>query len=93
MLQPLIASTDIPSVDTRQEIVDTIVGGIDKHSTGGDEGMEAAAKAIKESLDKQYGLTWQVVIGKAYGFDITSLEDNVMHCYYQGNIGVLAFKT
>jgi dynein light chain 4, axonemal len=92
--QPLVAFSDIAG-DARQEVIDTIVGGIDKHCQGeaGDAGMETAARAIKESLDKQYGLSWQVVIGKGFSFDVTSLEHNYMHCYYQGKLGVLAFKT
>ena len=93
MQQPVVAYSDIQG-DMRQEIIDTIVSSIDRFCQGNNSGgMEAASKSIKESLDKQYGLTWQVVMGKGFSFDVTSLEWNYMHCYYQGDIGVLVFKT
>jgi dynein light chain 4 len=88
MQQPVIAFSDIEG-DMRQEVMDTIVSGVDKFGTD----LESAAKSIKETLDKQYGLTWQIVIGKGFAFDIVSLEWNCMHCYYQGDVGILAFKT
>ena len=91
--QAVIVSSDILSGDARQEIIDTIIGGIDKFCSTDRGNMEEAAKWIKESLDKHFGLTWQVIIGNAFGFDITSLENNLLHCYYQGDIGVLVYKT
>ena len=91
--QPLVASSDIEG-DMRQEIIDTIVGAIDRFCQGNNSGgSETAAKSIKENLDKQYGSSWQIIIGKGFAFDITSLESCYMHCYYQGDTGVLAFKT
>ena len=82
---------DIPSTgDMRGEVLDIIIGGIDKHAFN----LEIASRVIKENLDKQFGLTWQVIIGKGgFSFDITSLEHTMMHCYYQGEIGILAYKS
>jgi dynein light chain 4 len=92
MQQPIVASSDIEG-DKRQEIVDIIVSGIDRClSQGSHTGLEAAAKIIKDTLDKQYGLAWIVVLGKGFAFNVTSLADNYMHCYYQGDLGILAFK-
>jgi dynein light chain 4 len=92
MQQPVVAYSDIEG-DMRQEVIDTIVGALDRYCQSSNQGIEPAAKSIKECLDKQYGLTWHVIIGKGFSFDVTSLEYNYMHCYYQGEIGVLAFKT
>ncbi len=86
--QPIVASTDIVG-DRSGEIVDLIVAGIDKNGAN----LEAAAKSIKDTLDKQYGLTWQVIIGHGFGFDVTCLQNTLMHCYYQGEIGVLVYKS
>lgn len=86
--QPVVASSDIVG-DMRNEIVDLIVAGVDKNGTN----LELAAKSIKETLDKQYGLLWQVVIGHGFGFDVTCLEHTMLHCYYQGEIGILVYKS
>ena len=88
MQAPVVVSTDLLG-DTRTEVVDIVIGGIDKHSSN----LELAAKNIKEALDKQYGLTWQVVIGKGFSFDITCLDNTMMHCYYQGDLGILVYKS
>lgn len=88
MHAPLVVESDIYG-DMRGEVVDIIIGGVDKYPSN----LELASKIIKETLDKQYGQTWQVVIGKGFSFDITSLASNMSHCYYQGDLGILAFKT
>ena len=88
MQQALVADSDIVG-DMRTEVVDIIVTCIDKNSTN----FETSAKIIKETLDKQFGQSWQVVIGKAFSFDITSLDNTMIHCYYQGEISVLAYKS
>ena len=88
MQVPLVSKCDI-SPEQSNEVLDTVIGNIDKF--GGD--LEMAAKHTKESLDKHYGMTWQVIIGKGYSFDVTALECNLLHCYYQGELGILVFKT
>jgi dynein light chain 4 len=88
MQAPMVHSSDILG-DMKGEVVDIIVGGVDKYSTN----MEMAAKQIKEALDKQFGTTWQVIIGKGFSFDITSLDNTYMHCFYQGDLAILAYKS
>jgi dynein light chain 4 len=88
MQAPLIVRSDIPD-DRRNEVVDIIVAGIDKHNSN----LESAAKLIKETLDKQYGLTWQVIIGRGFCSDVTALGGNMVHLYYQGELGILAYKS
>jgi dynein light chain 4 len=85
---PLVITSDIPG-DIRTEVLDLIVGCIDKHGSN----LELAAKNAKEALDKHYGLTWQVIIGRGYSFDITALGGNMMHFFYQGDLGILAYKS
>ena len=88
MLSPLLVESDM-STDMKGEVMDILIAGVDKLPSN----LESASKWIKESLDKQYGQSWQVVIGKGFSFDITSLASNMCHCYYQGELGILAFKT
>jgi len=63
MQRPLIKHTDMNS-EMASEVVDFIVGGIDKFSGVEGVNMEAASKLIKETLDKQYGMQWHVSMGK-----------------------------
>jgi dynein light chain 4, axonemal len=86
--QPVIAMSDIPG-DMRTEVLDLVVAGMDKYGSN----LEVAARSIKDTLDKQYGVSWQVIMGQGFGFDITSLESSVLHCYYQGEVGVLVYKS
>lgn len=88
MQAPVVATTDLVG-DMKTEVIDMIISGIDKHSTN----LETASKVIKESLDKQFGLTWQVVIGRGFSFDITSLQKTMMHCFYQGELAILVYKS
>ena len=88
MQAPVVATTDLAG-DMKTEVVDLIISGIDKYSNN----LEMAAKVIKESLDKQFGITWQVVIGRGFAFDITSLQKTMLHCYYQGEIAILVYKS
>lgn len=85
---PLVASSDIAG-DRRTEILDLVIGGIDKHSTD----LELAARTIKSILDKQFGQTWHVIIGHGFSFDVTALNNNMLHCYYQGTLGILVYKS
>ena len=85
---PLVVKSDLPAEQTN-EVIDVIVGNIDKLGSN----YEMAVKLSKEALDKQYGLTWQVIIGRSFAFDITALEQNMLHFYYQGDLAILAYKT
>lgn len=88
MHAPLLVESDMIG-DMKSEVMDILIGGIDKCPTN----LESASKIIKEALDKQYGQAWQVVIGKGFSYDVTALTGNMTHCFYQGDLGILAFKT
>ena len=53
--------------------------------------LQAAAKVIKEAMDKKYGPQWHCAIGEGFGFDITYQQPNMIYVYY-GKIGILLYK-
>jgi dynein light chain 4 len=87
----LIKSTDMTG-EQSGEVVDIIVGSIDKHSGGDGVNMEGAGKDIKNALDKQYGTSWHCVIGKGFSFEITAQHGTYLQCYYQGELSTVVFK-
>ncbi|CAD7932530.1 unnamed protein product [Amoebophrya sp. A25] len=91
MQKALVKTTDM-SPEQEQEVVDCIVGVIDKQT--GPEGLniEPAAKAIKDALDKSYGAQWHCIMGKGFSYDVTAQTGSLMFVFYQGEIAVLVFK-
>ena len=71
MQRSLIKYTDIPS-ETCTEIIDIVVGAIDKFSVSEEPDLEGASHFVKETLDKQYGPVWHCAMGKGFSFDVTS---------------------
>jgi len=76
------------NAELQSEAVDLIISAIDKFRNN----YEAAAKLIKEQMDKKFGGTWHVVIGEAFGFEITYHNKNMILLYHQGALAVLLFK-
>ncbi|KAJ3100977.1 Dynein light chain 4, axonemal [Phlyctochytrium planicorne] len=74
--------------ELRVEAVDMIVTAVEKHPGN----YEAAAKTIKELMDKRCGSSWHVVVGEGFGFEVTHEMRNLMFMYFGGNIGILVFK-
>ena len=54
---------------------------------------ELATKSIKEGLDKKYGPDWHVIIGEGFAYDISVQSDAYLLMCYNGNLGVLLFKS
>ena len=52
---------------------------------------QAAAKLIKDTMDKKFGAMWHCAIGEGFGFDITYQQRNMIYVYY-GTVGVLCYK-
>jgi dynein light chain 4, axonemal len=67
----------IPPQELEQEVVDVCVGFIDKHAGAEGVNMEAAAKAIKDALDKQYGATWHCAIGYGFAYDVVAQDGSL----------------
>ncbi|ORZ40062.1 hypothetical protein BCR44DRAFT_149244 [Catenaria anguillulae PL171] len=83
---PLVKYTDM-SDELRVETVDMVVTYLEKHPGN----YEAAAKAIKEVMDKKYGTSWHVVIGEGFEFEITYEVKNMLFMYF-ATFGALLWK-
>lgn len=55
--------------------------------------QELATKAIKDILDKKFGPEWHVIIGEGFAYDISAPSDAYLLMCYNGNLGVLIFKS
>jgi dynein light chain 4 len=53
--------------------------------------QQAAARAIKETMDKKLGEAWNCVIGEGYNFEVSYQTKHMMYVYYQ-TTAVLLFK-
>ena len=53
---------------------------------------QAAAQAIKATMDKKYGTTWHCVIGEGMGFGITYQAQNMIFIYY-GSVSIVTYKS
>ena len=78
--------------DMKMEAVDNIISGIDKCL--GVDGLEfqAAAKLIKENMDRQYGPSWHCIIGDGFSYEVTRLSNSSLILYYAKAYAVLLFK-
>ena len=90
MQHAIVKETDIQSNELRTEIIDSVIAGVDKYNAMNNE---ASAKMIKENLDRQYGPNWTVIIGRGFAFDVSSHTGSLMLCYYQGELGLLVYKS
>ena len=75
--------------EIKMEAIDTITSGMEKYP----ENMEAAAKLIKETMDKKYGPTWHCVCGKGFGFDIEYEQKFLCYMFFGGTYGILLWKS
>ncbi|CEM21162.1 unnamed protein product [Vitrella brassicaformis CCMP3155] len=91
MQRAVIKHTDMNS-ELQTEVVDVVIGGIDKHAGASGVNLENASRLIKDTLDKQYGAQWHCVLGEGFSFDITAQDGSLMYCFYQGNLAILVFK-
>ncbi|CAF0773641.1 unnamed protein product [Didymodactylos carnosus] len=61
---PLIRSSDMND-ELKTECMELCVTACEKFSSNN----ENAARMIKETMDKKFGATWQVVVGEGMGYD------------------------
>jgi dynein light chain 4 len=79
------------SSEVQSEAVDLIVSAIDNvKQTNGT--YEAAAKLVKEAMDRKFGPAWHCIIGEGFGFECTHQDKSLVFLYYQGNMAILLFK-
>ena len=55
--------------------------------------FQAAAKMIKDSLDKKFGSSWHAVVGEGYGFEITHEVKNLLYMFFGGSTAILVWKS
>ena len=53
---------------------------------------QAAAKAIKEVMDKKCGTSWHVIIGEGFDFEVTYEVKSLLWMFF-ASFGVLCFKS
>eukprot|EP01064_Diplonema_japonicum_P000770 TRINITY_DN10512_c0_g1_i1.p1 TRINITY_DN10512_c0_g1~~TRINITY_DN10512_c0_g1_i1.p1 ORF type:complete len:107 (+),score=7.45 TRINITY_DN10512_c0_g1_i1:54-374(+) len=85
----LVKLTDMPE-EMRAEAKDTVVTALEKNPDP--DKYEAAAKFIKDVMDKKFGHPWHCVIGEGFGFEITYELKHLMYMYFGGNVAILLFK-
>jgi dynein light chain 4 len=76
------------NTELRSESIDLIISAIDKQQGN----YEAAARSVKEQMDRKFGPTWHCIIGEGFGFEVTYQLKHMLLLYYQGNIAILLFK-
>ena len=81
--------SDMPT-EMGNEIVEICTTALDKFLLNRD--YEGASTAIKNTLDKKFGPSWQCAIGEGFGFDISCQQKFLLHMYY-GKVGVLCYKS
>lgn len=54
--------------------------------------LQAAAKMVKEAMDKKFGASWHVVVGEGYGFEITHEVKNILYMFFGGTIAIIMWK-
>eukprot|EP00730_Choanoeca_flexa_P006780 TRINITY_DN12224_c0_g1_i2.p3 TRINITY_DN12224_c0_g1~~TRINITY_DN12224_c0_g1_i2.p3 ORF type:complete len:106 (+),score=10.68 TRINITY_DN12224_c0_g1_i2:884-1201(+) len=84
---PLVVKSDF-NEEMLAECTESAQTAIEKHSGNNEE----AAKMLKGIMDKKFGGPWNVVLGEAYGFEITQQEGNMLYMYFGGAIAVLVWK-
>ena len=54
--------------------------------------LQAAAKMVKEAMDKKFGASWHVVVGEGYGFEITHEVKNILYMFFGGTMAIILWK-
>jgi dynein light chain 4 len=86
--KPLIKYGDL-TAEMAQETLEVMSAAMDKFIAS--QNWEAAAKLIKETLDKKFSGPWQVLCGEGVGFEVSYQLGHIQLMFYQ-NVAVLVFK-
>ncbi|XP_035213168.1 dynein light chain 4, axonemal-like isoform X2 [Stegodyphus dumicola] len=84
---PLLKESDM-SEEMKSDTMDLCVTSFEKF--GADH--EKVAKFIKETLDQKYGSPWHVVVGEAFGFQISHDAKHLMYMFLAGNKAICVWK-
>jgi len=86
MSYALIKNCDM-NEEMRSDCVDSVISACEKYTTN----YEAAARMVKEQMDKKYNENWIVVIGQGFAFEVTHEVKHVLWMYFC-DIAVLVYK-
>ncbi|XP_026474350.1 dynein light chain 4, axonemal [Ctenocephalides felis] len=84
---PLVKFSDM-SDEMKSESVELAVTACEKFAANN----EAAARMVKEAMDKKFGPSWHVVVGEGFGFEVSYQTQNLMYMYNGGTVGVCIWK-
>lgn len=74
--------------EMRQECIDLAITACEKYATN----YEMAARTIKETMDKKFGIYWHVIVGENFGFEMVYETKNLMYMYFAGNLAIVVWK-
>jgi len=86
MAYPLIKNCDM-NEEMRSDCVDIISTAVERYAAN----YEAAARMVKEQMDKKYNENWIVVVGQNFSFEVTHEVKHVLWLY-NCDIAVLCYK-
>ncbi|XP_060528899.1 dynein axonemal light chain 4 [Cylas formicarius] len=84
---PLIRHSDM-SEEVKTESMELVVTACEKHSANN----EAAAKMIKDEMDKKFGPPFHVVVGEDFGFEVSYECTNLLYMFFGGNLAIVIWK-
>lgn len=83
----LVKNTDM-NTEMKEEAMDICITAVEKYQND----MEKCTQMIKEQMDKKFGSPWHVVVGKAFGYEITYEVRNLLYIFVGGRTSVLLWK-
>ncbi|ERL92067.1 dynein axonemal light chain 4 [Dendroctonus ponderosae] len=84
---PLVRHSDMAE-ETKAEIMELVVTACEKFSSNN----EAAAKMVKDEMDKKLGPPFHVVVGEDFGFEISYECSNLLYMFFGGNLAIVIWK-
>ncbi|CAG9761139.1 unnamed protein product [Ceutorhynchus assimilis] len=84
---PLIRHSDMPD-EMKTETMEMVVTACEKHSASN----EAAARMIKNEMDKKLGPPFHVVVGEDFGFEISYECSTLLYMFFAGNLAIVIWK-
>ncbi|KAJ8917772.1 hypothetical protein NQ315_010678 [Exocentrus adspersus] len=84
---PLIRHSDMAE-EMRTEVMELVATACEKFANSN----EAAAKMIKEEMDKKFGPPFHVVVGEGFGFEISYECTNLLYMFFGGNLAICVWK-
>lgn len=80
------------SAELQNEATEVITSAIEKCTKEDIIDMEAAARIIKDAMDRSQGPYWHCVIGQGFSSDVMCQKSNLLFMYFAGTMAVLLWK-